>query len=148
MSRRVSVPELIGRREELAVLTAALADAEAGSGRLVLVEGDAGVGKTRLVQEFADRAAQQGATVLSGGCLQLEADIPYAPFDEALSALPDRPALFGDGTDRAAGFRRVADMIAGAGRPVVLVLEDLHWADASTRDLFVFLQRALRHAPV
>ncbi|WP_459714244.1 ATP-binding protein [Actinophytocola sp. KF-1] len=148
MSRRVSVPELIGRRDELAVLTAALADAEAGSGRLVLVEGDAGVGKTRLVQEFADRAAQQGATVLSGGCLQLEADIPYAPFEEALSALPDRPALFGDGADRAAGFRRVADTIAAAGRPVVLVLEDLHWADASTRDLFVFLQRALRHAPV
>jgi DNA-binding NarL/FixJ family response regulator len=144
----VSVPELIGRRGELAVLDAALADAEAGSGRLVLVEGDAGVGKTRVVQEFADRAAGHGATVLSGGCLQLEADIPYAPFEEALGALPDRSALFGDGADRAAGFRQVADTIAGAGRPVVLVLEDLHWADASTRDLFVFLQRALRHTPV
>ncbi|MGB3441967.1 MAG: AAA family ATPase [Actinophytocola sp.] len=148
MSRRVSVPELIGRRSELAVLGAALTDAVAGTGRLVLVEGDAGVGKTRVVQEFADRAARDGATVLSGGCLQLEADIPYAPFEEALGGLPDRQGLFRGGTDRATEFRRVADMIAAAGRPVVLVLEDLHWADASTRDLFVFLQRALRHAPV
>jgi DNA-binding NarL/FixJ family response regulator len=144
------VPQLIGRRDELAVLDAALVDAAAGTGRLVLVEGDAGVGKTRLVAEFADRAARQGATVLTGGCLQLEADIPYAAFDEALSGLPGFPSFFaGGGTaDRAAEFRRVADALAGAGTPVVLVLEDLHWADASTRDLFVFLQRALRHAPV
>jgi DNA-binding NarL/FixJ family response regulator len=139
----VSVPELIGRLSELAVLTDALADAAAGTGRLVLVEGDAGVGKTRLVQEFADRAARDGATVLSGGCLQLEADIPYAAFDEAL------PGAFFTGTaDRATEFRRVAEAIAAAGQPVVLVLEDLHWADASTRDLLVFLQRALRHSPV
>jgi DNA-binding NarL/FixJ family response regulator len=139
----VSTPEIVGRRGELAVLADALADAAAGTGRLVLVEGDAGVGKTRLVQEFADRAARDGATVLSGGCLQLEADIPYAAFDEAL------PGSFFTGTaDRATEFRRVAETIAGAGSPVVLVLEDLHWADASTRDLLVFLQRALRHAPV
>jgi DNA-binding NarL/FixJ family response regulator len=143
VSRRVSVPELIGRRNELAALAGALTDAAAGTGRLVLVEGDAGVGKTRLVQEFADRAARDGATVLSGGCLQLEADIPYAAFDEAL------PGPFFTGTaDRAAEFRRVAETISGAGQPVVLVLEDLQWADASTRDLLVFLQRALRHAPV
>ena len=139
----MSVPELIGRRSELAVLTDALADATAGTGRLVLVEGDAGVGKTRLVQEFADRAARDGATVLSGGCPQLEADIPYAAFEEAL------PGSFFTGTeDRAAEFRRVAEVVAGAGQPVVLLLEDLQWADASTRDLLVYLQRALRHAPV
>jgi DNA-binding NarL/FixJ family response regulator len=139
----VSVPDLIGRGRELAVLADALADAAAGTGRLVLVEGDAGVGKTRLVQEFADRAARDGATVLSGGCLQLEADIPYAAFDEAL------PGGFHIGTaDRASEFRRVAETISGAGHPVVLVLEDLQWADASTRDLLVFLQRALRHTPV
>lgn len=125
------------------MLADALADAAAGTGRLVLVEGDAGVGKTRLVQEFADRAARDGATVLSGGCPQLEADIPYAAFDEAL------PGAFFTGTaDRATEFRRVAETIADAGQPVVLVLEDLQWADASTRDLLVFLQRALRHAPV
>ena len=149
MPRRVSAPELIGRRAELAVLDAALTDAAGGAGRLVLVEGDAGVGKTRLVQRFAERAAESGAAVLTGGCLQLEADLPYAPFAEALATIPS--AFFagqpgGDG--RAGEFRRVAEAIATAGRPVVLVLEDLHWADASTRDLLVFLQRALRHAPV
>ncbi|HET9142577.1 ATP-binding protein [Actinophytocola sp.] len=152
MARRVSVPELIGRRAELAALRSALADAEAGGGPLVLIQGDAGVGKSRLVQAFSRTAIVSGATVLTGGCLQFEADIPYAPFVEALRGLPDAPPLLGTGSaapaDRAVEFRRVADAIAGAGAPVVLVLEDLHWADASTRDLLLYLHRALAHAPV
>ncbi|HEU5476106.1 MAG TPA: AAA family ATPase [Actinophytocola sp.] len=153
MARRVSVPELIGRRAELAALRAALADAQSDGGALVLVQGDAGVGKSRLVSAFVRGASGTGVTVLTGGCLQFEADIPYAPFVEALRGLPDAPSLLATGSasgDRAAEFRRVADAIAGAGgqRPVVLVLEDLHWADASTRDLVLYLHRALAHAPV
>jgi DNA-binding CsgD family transcriptional regulator/tetratricopeptide (TPR) repeat protein len=144
VARRVSVPELIGRQAELAVLEAAL-----GESRLVLVHGDAGVGKTRLVQEFSARAAAGGATVLTGGCLQFEADIPYAPFMEALRGLPAAPSLFGGAAagsgDRAGEFRRVADAITTAAgvHPVGLVIEDLHWADASTRDLLLYLHRAL-----
>ncbi|GAB1516504.1 helix-turn-helix transcriptional regulator [Actinophytocola sp. KF-1] len=138
---RVSVPELIGRRAELTALTACESTSDI---RMVLVDGDAGVGKTRLVRAFAE---QTGATVLTGGCLQFEADIPYAPFVEAL------PHLFtGAGGpaagDRAAEYRRIADAIRAAGERVVLVVEDLHWADAATRDLLLFLQRALASAPV
>lgn len=132
MARRVSVPELVGRRAELDLL-----DTLMPSG-LVLVDGDAGVGKTRLVQAFAARVADR-ATVLTGGCLQFEADVPYAPFAEAL------PGLFEDSPtgDRAAAYRRIAEAISRAGDQVVLVLEDLHWADASTRDLLRHLHRAL-----
>jgi DNA-binding CsgD family transcriptional regulator/tetratricopeptide (TPR) repeat protein len=149
VARRVSVPELIGRRAELATLSGAL-----GESRLVLVNGDAGVGKTRLVQAFSEQAVSAGATVLTGGCLQFEADIPYAPFMEALSGLPGAPSLLGGASaasgDRAGEFRRVADaiMAAGGDHPVGLVIEDLHWADASTRDLLLYLHRALAGAPV
>jgi DNA-binding CsgD family transcriptional regulator len=136
---RVSVPELVGRRAELAALTALESTPDT---RLVLVDGDAGVGKTRLVKAFT---ARTGASVLTGGCLQFEADIPYAPFVEAL------PQLFTGATaagDRAAEYRRVADAVRAAGERVVLVVEDLHWADAATRDLLLFLHRALASAPV
>ncbi|MFC4855246.1 helix-turn-helix transcriptional regulator [Actinophytocola glycyrrhizae] len=138
---RVSVPELVGRRAELAALAACWSTSDI---RLVLVEGDAGVGKTRLVRAFARHC---GATVLTGGCLQFEADIPYAPFVEAL------PHLFTDGIgtaagDRATEYRKVADAVRAAGERVVLVLEDLHWADAATRDLLLFLHRALAATPV
>ncbi|HEY0448332.1 helix-turn-helix transcriptional regulator [Actinophytocola sp.] len=139
MARRVSVPELVGRRAELAVLDSLLP----GDTRLVLVDGDAGVGKTRLVQAFAARVADR-ATVLTGGCLQFEADLPYAPFAEALPQLFAEPAT----GDRAAAYRRVADAITRAGDQVLLVIEDLHWADASTRDLLRHLHRALADAPV
>lgn len=138
---RVSVPELVGRRAELTALAAWESTSDV---RLVLVHGDAGVGKTRLVRAFAEGS---GATVLTGGCLQFEADIPYAPFVEALPHLftsTPQPAA----GDRAAGYRRIADAIRAAGERVVLVLEDLHWADAATRDLLLFLHRALAAAPV
>ncbi|HEV8561246.1 MAG TPA: AAA family ATPase [Actinophytocola sp.] len=152
MARRVSVPEIVGRRAELSALRGALTDTATDGGQLVLVQGDAGVGKTRLVQAFTEEALAAGATVLTGGCLQFEADIPYAPFTEALRSLPDAPPLLGDGRasgDRAGEFRRVADAIgAGGPGPVVLVIEDLHWADASTRDLLLYLHRALAGAPV
>ena len=137
MTRRVSGPELVGRRAELAALDGFLS----GSGRLVIVDGDAGVGKTRLVQAFTERAAGR-ATVRTGGCLQFEADIPYAPFAEAL------PELFAgfEGRDRVTEYRRVVEALTA--ERTVLVLEDLHWADASTRDLLRYLHRALAAAPV
>lgn len=110
----------------------------------MLVDGDAGVGKTRLVRAFAQGT---GATVLTGGCLQFEADIPYAPFVEALPHL-FTGAMSTAAGDRATEYRRIADAVRAAGERVVLVLEDLHWADAATRDLLLFLHRALSAAPV
>ena len=75
----------IGRRREMAELTAALDDAVSGQGRLVMLAGEPGIGKTRITQELASYAEQQGAQVLWGWCYE-EGSLPYLPFVEALRA--------------------------------------------------------------
>ena len=85
VSRRISSPELIGRAAELSSLHAALDDVRAGLGRVVVVEGDAGLGKTRLVEHFTGQAS--GVRVLAGGGVPLAADVPYAPMIEVFRAL-------------------------------------------------------------
>jgi tetratricopeptide (TPR) repeat protein len=91
MARRVSSPRLVGRAGELAQLGAALERARAGSPAAVLVAGEAGVGKTRLVTEFAALATAGGVSVLSGGCVALvEGELAYAPLAEALRGLVQR----------------------------------------------------------
>ncbi len=141
MARRVSSPEMVGRSETLAALTLALAHFP----RVVLVAGDAGIGKTRLVREFAATAE---ATVLWGDCVPMQAgELPYAPFATALRGLiaPAPPTAAEPGAARAQRFEAV---VSALGRlaldgPVVLVIEDLHWADAATQDLLRFLVRNL-----
>jgi DNA-binding CsgD family transcriptional regulator/tetratricopeptide (TPR) repeat protein len=154
----MSSPILIGRTDELAVLDAALAIAESGSTTTVLVGGDAGVGKSRLVTEFAARAAGRAATVLSGGCLPLAAGlVPYAPVIDLLSGVADRdvldalpagiggtaPAASGppQETDRSRLFYTLLALFErlAADSVLVLVVEDMHWADRSTRELLNFL---------
>jgi len=165
-------PPLVGRALELSRLTGLLAEAEAGQPVVVLVSGDAGVGKTRLVAELSERAAARGFTVLSGRCAELADTVPYLPLADALrdavtgpaargvvaDALATRPVLSRLLPDRQASeagdlpglaqqqlFGAVLGMLselAEAG-PVLLVLEDLHWADRSTRDLVTFLSRVL-----
>src|SRR5215217_633010 len=84
MARRVSSPELVGRSEPLAALMHALDDAP----RVVLLAGDAGMGKTRLASEFAARAAAAGARVLWGECVPMQAgELPYAPFATAMRGI-------------------------------------------------------------
>ncbi|MGI8448452.1 MAG: ATP-binding protein, partial [Streptosporangiaceae bacterium] len=78
---RVSSPVLVGRSGQLSVLDTALAEAGSGNPSAVLVGGEAGVGKSRLVSEFAERSRGKGARVLAGGCLELGVDgLPFAPF--------------------------------------------------------------------
>ena len=107
----------IGRVPELACLEGALAGAATGRPVVVVVGGEAGIGKTRLVEELCDRAHARGIRVMSGGCLALGgAGVPYAPFVEALRSLarelePGRlPALLGPG--RAELARLVPEMAA------------------------------------
>jgi predicted ATPase len=169
---RVSSPVLVGRSGQLSALDTALAEAGRGRPSTVLVGGEAGVGKSRLVSEFADRSRGTGARVLTGGCLELGADgLPFAPFASVLrelvrdlgvsgvaELLPGRGTRelarllpeFGEpaGTDdtgeaRARLFEQLLvllERLAEAG-PVVLAIEDTHWADRSSRDLLAFLIR-------
>lgn len=184
----------IGRTAELERLAEAYARAANGESRMVVVAGEAGIGKTRLVDAFATRVAAGGARVLTGGCLPFGAGaLPYGPFVEAFRALfrvvepaaltallgpsrgelarlmpevqgrpdrPDRPdAAASDGRDPTATDERFAqvrlfELVLGVLErlakvsPMVLVIEDLQWADPSTRDLLAFLVRNLREERV
>ncbi|WP_225825474.1 helix-turn-helix transcriptional regulator [Streptomyces naphthomycinicus] len=162
---------LIGRDEELARLTGVLERAREGVPGAVLLAGDAGVGKTRLLDEVAGRAARAGTTVVTGHCVDLgDVGLPYLPFTEILGALaaderftavlaahPAVDRLLGAGPDAAGGadqrlrlFEDVAGLLAdlAAVAPLLLVLEDLHWADQSSRDLLRFLlSRGVLHRP-
>ena len=172
---RMSAGRMIGRDGELGRLLNLLDDAEAGRSVVALVSGDAGVGKTRLVGEVTRLAASRGFTVLSGQCAELGDSVPYLPLADALrgaaqstgvrDALSSRPALGrllpegGEGpiadSDRSGLARQqmfggVLGLLAelAAAAPVLLVLEDLHWADTSTRDLVTFLSRMLHRERV
>ncbi|MFE5369721.1 helix-turn-helix transcriptional regulator [Streptomyces mirabilis] len=152
----------IGRDDELARLTGVLDRARAGTPRAVVLSGDAGVGKTRVLTEAAAHATRTGMTVLTGHCVDLgDVGLPYLPFTEILGvlgaderfadALAAHPAVerllgSGSGTDTDTGsrlrlFEGVAGLLADAAdiTPLLLVLEDLHWADQSSRDLLRFL---------
>jgi ATP/maltotriose-dependent transcriptional regulator MalT len=169
---QVSSPVLVGRSGQLAALDAALAAASDGRPSTIMIGGEAGVGKTRLICEFTENARHDNMRVLTGGCLELGADgLPFAPFTSVLRELvrdlgaagvaellpggatrelarllpefgapagPDDP-----GEARARLFEQILlllERLAEAG-PVVLVIEDTHWADRSTRDLLAFLVR-------
>ena len=115
MSARVSSPVFIGRLDELEVLRAALRRAVDGQSGATLLAGEAGVGKTRLVSEFAELARTEGAEVLQGGCILLgDGALPYAPVIEAMRGLvrrtdaADAEAVFGQGRSELA--RLVPDL--------------------------------------
>jgi class 3 adenylate cyclase/tetratricopeptide (TPR) repeat protein len=165
----VSSERFVGRERELAAL-----EGESGA---VLIAGDAGVGKSRLVAELERRARAEGKRVLVGECLELtDGELAYAPIVAAL-----RPVLREQGAlaaltalDRAELARLWPELGPGAGaggiepegssqarvfalllalftrlaseRPVVFIVEDLHWADHSTRDFLSYLVRAARGA--
>ena len=146
---------LVGRDAEVASLQADLAAARAGDGRAVLVSAPAGVGKSRLVEEFLLHAKLADALVLMGRCLD-GGHAPYEPAAQALRPLLGRldaarraslaplfPELAGsdapdlsDEDARLALHEAVAAALDSLGEPVVFALEDLHWADGQTIALF------------
>ncbi|MEU8146211.1 AAA family ATPase [Nonomuraea sp. NPDC048901] len=171
MSIHAVSPRFVGRGGELSALERALAGVRTGAASTVLVGGEAGVGKTRLVREFADRAGE--AMVLVGGCMELGTEgLPFAPFTAVLRGLvrelgrdgvaalvpggttrglarllPEFGEPDGDGSEaRARLFEQLLGLLErlAEDRPVVLVVEDAHWADRSTRDLLSFLVRYQR----
>jgi DNA-binding CsgD family transcriptional regulator/tetratricopeptide (TPR) repeat protein len=170
-------PAFIGRAVELRRLDAVLERAEQGRPQLVLLAGDAGVGKTRLLLALAGRARRRGMRVLMGASVELgDIGLPYLPVVDALRELagdPQEAGLLagaavtapalgrllpgiepagptGDGLDQLQVLDAVRAVLVGLAErsPVLLVLEDLHWADRSTRDLVAFLARTLRSGRV
>ncbi|MFD9479177.1 AAA family ATPase [Streptomyces nojiriensis] len=170
-TRSVS-PVFVGRADELAVLTDALTRAAGQEPQAMLIGGEAGVGKTRLTEEFLCEADRRGAVVAVGGCVEIGAEgLPFAPFSTALRTLHrllpgelaaaaagqedelarilpelgDTPRGPHDEESTARLFELTARMLErlAADRTVALVLEDLHWADTSTRHLLSYLFRTL-----
>ena len=144
---------LVGREREQTVLRDALAAALAGRGSLVLIGGEAGIGKTALAESLLEDATERGALALVGRCYELSETPPYGPWTEALARAPsdaDLPAspdlASGRGAvSQVALFRQMRDYLAAlaAGQPLVLLLEDLHWADPASLDLLRVLGRGL-----
>jgi DNA-binding CsgD family transcriptional regulator/tetratricopeptide (TPR) repeat protein len=182
MTSRLTSTHFVGRVGELAELMLAVREASFGRPGLVLLGGDSGVGKTRLVAELEQRLAGDGeppALILRGeGVEQSDGELPYAPLLSALRPLvrehnPVLDALssgsrsqlatilpgLDDGRPRddrpdPAGQVRLfeavlelLDLLSEAG-PVVLILEDMHWADSSTRNFVGFLSRSMRQERV
>ncbi|WP_344427415.1 AAA family ATPase [Pseudonocardia ailaonensis] len=152
---------LVGRGAERAALDRALERAGGGRAGGVLLAGDAGVGKSRLVRELTAQAGEE-VLVLVGRCIDTaDSALPYLPFTEVVSGLlgarPELAERFPglvrlttaapepERRERELGQLQVFEALlsalgaVAAERPVLLVLEDLHWADRSTRDLLVFL---------
>jgi len=173
--QRVSSPSLIAREHELAALAAALDRAGEGRAATVFVAGDSGVGKSRLLDEFARHAEERGAHVLAGECVTLAAgELPYGairaalrPLEAELRELPEAdraqaarllPQLGAPGASEAGlaatgerlGQAHLFEVLLGVlgrlgdDKPVVLVVEDIHWADPSTLDFLGFLMANVR----
>lgn len=162
---------LIGRESELLDLRGALDAARSGQGRLVLVHGEAGIGKTRLCRQLADEAAEAGALVLRGQCYREESRLPFAAISDSLRAArrgPDRspwqaavaraPVLapivpelveaaarpvVTRAADRRVVFETLLDVVESASvdRPAVWVIDDIQWADVATVDFVAYVAR-------
>jgi ATP/maltotriose-dependent transcriptional regulator MalT len=174
MASRVTSSRLVGRDVELIELEDALDSAASGNPGLLVVGGESGIGKTRLVGALRERAQESGTATMTGECLAFaDSELPYAPIVAALRPLArDRHPVFESLTPAeraelarllpmveeqpagvedpgAAGQARLFEVLLGLldciarNEPVLLVIEDLHWADRSTRSFVSFLARSL-----
>ena len=140
--------QLLEREPALDALGGWFAEARAGQGRVVLVGGEAGVGKTTLVNEFSVRHGQAGR-ILRGACDVLATPRPHGPLADVAPALGGRlDQLLRDEAPREVLFSTLLERLLAARVATVLVIEDAHWADEATLDLLRFLARRLGAAPV
>lgn len=168
---------LVGRNQEMTNVLAAVDATTGGAGRLVLLAGEPGVGKTRLAQEATVALYERGFLIAAGRCYEPQSAVPHYPFLEALARvfstapvtiradapkrwpylgriLPDlittHPVPSQSGDDQPRLFRSVAGFLekVAAERPLAILLDDLHWADGSSLDLLHHLARELRDRPV
>ncbi|WP_172296864.1 AAA family ATPase [Pseudoruegeria sp. HB172150] len=140
--------DLLERDNDLAALEAAFADACAGTGRIVLVSGEAGIGKTSLVESFAARH-HDTARVLRGYCDPLLTPLALGPLHDISRSLgTDLAAQIDRGARTSTLFAQLLDTLLAPIRPAILVVEDIHWADEATLDLLKYLGRRLDAARV
>ncbi len=169
---------MVGRESEVSLLEDALLSALRGDGGVVIVGGEAGMGKTRLVTDLAAEARRLGCVVVSGACSEAELSLPYLPFLEAIGnhletvnleqtrarlgqAADELAQLFPQmgrpsavGGDASQAKLRLFESIllllrdAARSRALLLVLEDLQWADPATRELLDYATRRLRSTNV
>ena len=146
---------LVGRAREQASLGAHLDSAFAGQGRLALVAGEAGIGKTALVRWLVAEARQRGARVLTSSCQDLTQTPPYGPWRNAFAKARlsgdwsgDPPLLqagddLGMITSQSLLFDQVRDFLAAESttRPLTIVLEDMHWSDPASLELLRHVSR-------
>jgi hypothetical protein len=145
----------VGRRAELARLRASWGGVQMHRDRrIALVAGEPGIGKTRLAQQFAAAALGEGATVLLGRCSE-EPLAPFEPFTEALGQAGAAEALQpGNGTEDTGARHRLFDGVdsvlanLAATSPLLLVIDDFHWADRGSLLLTSFLLRSSRPGPI
>ncbi|MGI8854226.1 MAG: AAA family ATPase [Thermomicrobiales bacterium] len=153
---------LAGREKELALLCDTLANAKEGRGGLVLISGEAGIGKTALAEVALLEAARQGFVVLVGRCFDLAETPPYGPWIDLFAHLPSRaerlplpPAFAEVGTvgpvaNQMALFVQAEGFLKALATrsSVVVLLEDLHWADPASLDVLRFLSQSMPTMPI
>ena len=135
---------LVGRDAELDAIDRLIEAAARGESSMLLVRGEAGIGKTRLLDRLSHRAAERRFAVLRGRATELESDVPFAAVVEALEPLDDvalaTPASPAERWRLHRGLRERLDALPG-GHPFALVLDDVHWADPATLELLEHLMR-------
>ena len=171
----------VGREREMAVLQASLEEACAGQGRLLLLAGQSGIGKTRLAHEFATQASQRGVQILLGRCYEREGAPPFWPWVQVIRTYVRHRDLEALQTEMGTGAAAIAQVIAevhtrlpslsipptlgpeqtrfrffdsltvflknvGHRQPLLLIFDDLQWADRPSLFLLQFLVRELREA--
>ncbi|HET9819713.1 MAG TPA: AAA family ATPase [Rhodanobacteraceae bacterium] len=141
-----AVMDLVERDATLQQLHDCLRRVAGGIGHMALISGEAGIGKTSLLRALA---SQQGDVALWwGGCDALQTPNPLAPlYDIARSTETGLDKALAAAGDRIALFEAVLAALARSPRTVLLVVEDVHWADAATLDLLKFLGRRIEHVP-
>src|ERR1700722_1694374 len=135
----------IGRLEELAYLRERRLEAGSSRGGLVLIAGDAGVGKTRLITEFCGALAYSRWRIGRASCLEF-ASPPYGPILEVIAGIDQSPLGIGSAATKRERLDAITDRFAAiaARKALIVVIEDVHWADAATLDLLAYLAPKLQ----
>src|SRR5688500_9036132 len=135
--------QILEREPFLDELQSLLDRSATGGGRLVMLGGEAGVGKTSLIRQFRDQSSG-AARVLIGACDALSTPRPLGPIEDIASdAGAELARLLRESARRDEIFRAVLDELNRSAVPTLLVLEDVHWADESTLGLLRFLGRRI-----